>query len=190
MNDLDTWQLWLPIVVSAIVLFFASAAAWMVLPHHKPEWAGLPNEDALAKTIRDADVPPGQYMFPYLPNPSDMKSEEGKRRMAAGPHGTLYVWAGAPNTGVNMAYTVLYFLIVSAVLAYLATMALDRGANFMQVFRFVGTAGVLTYGSANILNGIWFRRRLLADIIDGAAYGLITGLIFAILWPGLIGASA
>jgi hypothetical protein len=190
MNGLDTWHLWLPIVVSAIVLFFGSAAAWMVLPHHKPEWTGLANEDAFTRSLRDANVPPGQYMFPYLPNPSDMKSDEGKRRMAAGPHGTLYVWPGAPNMSVNMAYTVLFFLIVSAVIAYLSTMALGRNANFMQVFRFVGTAGVLTYASANILNGIWFRRRLLADIIDGVAYGVLTGLIFALLWPSGIGPTA
>ena len=54
----------------------------------------------------------------------------------------------------------------------------------MTVFRFVGTAGILTYGTANILNGIWFGRKMVADIVDGIAYGLITGLIFAALWPG------
>ena len=54
----------------------------------------------------------------------------------------------------------------------------------MKVFRFVGTAGILTYGTANILNGIWFGRKMVADIVDGIAYGLITGLIFAALWPG------
>ncbi len=28
-------DLWLPIVVSAVIVFVASFLAWMVLPHHK-----------------------------------------------------------------------------------------------------------------------------------------------------------
>ena len=30
---------------------------------------------------------------------------------------------------------------------------------------------------------IWFGRKMAADIFDGIVYGLITGLIFAALWP-------
>jgi hypothetical protein len=182
--EMSVWELWLPIIVSGVALFFASFAAWMLLPHHKPEWTGLPNEDAVAKSLRDANVPPGQYMFPYCAGSADMKSEDFQRRSKAGPHGTLSVWPGAPNMGVNMACTVAFFIIANFVIAYLATMALEPGDKFMDVFRFVGTAGILTYGTANILNGIWFNRKMVADIIDGLAYGLITGLIFALMWPG------
>lgn len=183
--DLSVWELWLPILISGVVLFFASAAAWMALPHHKPEWKGLPNEEAVNQTIRDTGVSPGQYMFPFCQKSEDWKSEEAKRRMKTGPHGTLAVWPGAPNMGVNMVCTVIFFTLVSFGLAYLATMAtLPRGAGFMPVFRFMGTAGILTYGSANLLNGIWFRRKMLADIADGIVYGLITGLIFGLMWPG------
>jgi hypothetical protein len=64
-------------------------------------------------------------------------------------------------------------------------MAIPPGEGFGKVFRFVGTAGVLTYGTANILNGIWFGRKMVADIVDGVVYGLITGAIFALLWPGV-----
>jgi hypothetical protein len=86
--------------------------------------------------------------------------------------------------GVNMACTVAFFTIANAVIAYLAGIAIPPGADFLTVFRFVGTAGILTYGTANILNGIWFGRKMVADIIDGVAYGLITGIIFAAMWPG------
>jgi hypothetical protein len=50
--DTSVWSLWLPIVVSGVALFFASWAAWMLLPHHKPEWKGLPDENALMSTLR------------------------------------------------------------------------------------------------------------------------------------------
>ena len=178
------WELWLPILVSGVVLFFASVAAWMALPHHKPEWKGLPNEDALAQTIRDTQIAPGQYMFPFAGKSEDWKNEDTKRRMQAGPHGSLIVWPTAQSMGRNMLYTVIFFTVVNFVIAYLATMALGRGADFMSVFRFVGTAGVITYASANILNGIWFGRKMLADVVDGIVYGVVTGLIFAALWPG------
>jgi hypothetical protein len=86
--------------------------------------------------------------------------------------------------GLNMLCTLLFFTIANLVIAYLAAMVLKPGTDFMSVLRFVGTAGILTYGTANILNGIWFGRKMVADIIDGIAYGLITGLIFAAMWPG------
>ena len=178
------WALWLPIIVSGIALFFASWVAWMLLPHHKSEWQGLPNEDAFLNAQRNANIPPGQYMFPHSCSPEEWKTEEFKRRVETGPNGTLTIWKSPPNMGVNMLCTLLFFTIANFVIGYLAGMALPPGADFLTVFRFVGTAGILTYGTANILNGIWFGRKMVADIIDGIAYGLITGLIFAALWPG------
>ena len=77
--------------------------------------------------------------------------------------------------GVNMLCTVLFFVIANFVIAYLAGQVIAPGADKMKVFQFVGTAGILTYGTANILNGIWFGRKMVADIIDGVVFGLITG---------------
>jgi hypothetical protein len=185
--DLSVWELWLPILVSGVVLFFASAAAWMALPHHKPEWKVLPNEDAVMSAVRNSNVPPGQYMFPYCASAEAMKSEEMKSKLQAGPLGTLCVWPGQANMGLNMVCSVIFFIIVSFGICYLATMALQPGDSFWHVFRFTGTAGILNYASAPILNGIWFRRKMLADIADGIAYGLITGVVFGLMWPGVSG---
>jgi len=181
--DVSVWELWLPILISGVALFFASFAAWTILPHHKGEWTGLPNEDAVTKALKDANVPPGQYMFPYAKSPDDWKTEEFKQRMQAGPNGNLCVWASAPNMGANMACTLLFFVVANFIIAYLATQALQASATFMDTFQFVGTAGILTYGTANILNGIWFGRKMVSDIVDGIVYGGITGLIFALMWP-------
>jgi hypothetical protein len=181
-------SLWLPIVVSGVALFFASWLAWMMLPHHKKEWRGLANEDAVMSLIRSGGVAPGQYMFPYASCAADMGSAEHKAKMQAGPNGNLVVWPGPVNMGVNMLCTIVFFSVVSFVIAYLAAMVIAPGADRWFVFRFVGTAGILTYGSANILNGIWFGRKMFGDIMDGIAYGLITGGIFAWLWPAAIAA--
>jgi hypothetical protein len=177
-------SLWLPIVLSGVALFFASFVAWTKLPHHKKDWIGLPNEDAIMRQIKGDNLPAGQYCFPYAATPEAMKGDAYKSKMEAGPRGTLTLWKAPPNMGANMACTVVFFLIANAVIAYLAGMVLKPGTDPWFVFRFVGTAGVLTYGTANILNGIWFGRKMVGDIVDGIAYGLITGAIFAWLWPG------
>jgi len=157
------------------------------LPHHKSEWKGLPNEDAVIGALRNAAIPPGQYHFPYAKCPADMKAEEFQSKVKSGPRGTMTLWAAPPNMGANMVCTVLFFLVANFVIAYLAGMVIQPGADRWFVFRFVGTAGILTYGTANILNGIWFGRKMVADIVDGIAYGLISGAIFAAMWPATTG---
>jgi hypothetical protein len=54
----------------------------------------------------------------------------------------------------------------------------------MAVFRFVGTAGIVAYCAGGIQNVIWFKRRMITDLADGIVYGLITGVVFGLLWPG------
>src|SRR5262245_11535050 len=82
-------SLWLPIIVSGVALFFASWAAWMLLPHHKGEWKGLPDEEGVMTALRKFNIPPGQYNFPHACNPNEMNTEDFKRRKEAGPGGYL-----------------------------------------------------------------------------------------------------
>lgn len=39
---ITVFSLWLTIVLSAVAVFYASFVAWMILPHHKADWNGLP----------------------------------------------------------------------------------------------------------------------------------------------------
>ncbi len=39
--------LWLPIVLSAVIVFFASFVIHMVLKYHWGDWTKLPSEEAL-----------------------------------------------------------------------------------------------------------------------------------------------
>ena len=88
---------------SGVALFFASWIAWMILPHHKAEWKGLPNEDAVMGAMKNAGVAPGQYVFPYASCPEDMQSDAFKAKMQAGPCGNLTVWSGAVQHGQELA---------------------------------------------------------------------------------------
>jgi hypothetical protein len=98
-----------------------------------------------------------------------------------------------------MIWTFVVFLVVSTIIAYLAwaslghvakitvgSASLGDGLSFGKIFQVVGAAGILAYCFASFPNDIWFqksRRAMLMNFIDGVAFGLITGAIFAWLWP-------
>jgi uncharacterized membrane protein len=111
-----------------------------------------------------------------------MASEEFKQKQAK-CCGELLLWLSPINMGIAIGKTLLFFLIVAFVIAYLASLALPEGAAFMQVFQFVTTAGLLAH-CAGIFPGVfWFQRKIAMDLVDKTAYAIVTGLIFAALWP-------
>jgi len=170
------------IVVATLVCHTASFLAWVVLPHHRPDWKKLQIEDEFQEFITKNGIGPGQYMFPCYENPEDMQSQEFKDKMEKGPWGTMIVWKECPNMGKNIALTILFFFVVNFILAYIGTIAYEAGAPFMKVFRLISTAGILAFSAAGIQNAIWFRRRILMDVLDGVVYGILSGLILAGFW--------
>ena len=177
-------SLWLPTVLSAAALFFIGFLTWMVLGFHKADWQQLPDEAAFGEAVRGLNIPAGNYMVPYAGDGEEMKSQDFLDRQQAGPNGTVQLWDGPGSMGANLACQFGFLLITSFCLAYLATLGPQAGASFMEVFRFVGTAGILTYTAGHVPTTIWFKSRLTGNVIDGVLYGLATGVIFAALWPG------
>ena len=121
-------SLWLPILVSGVALFFASWAAWMLLPHHKPRMDG-PAERRRRHERRCAaiNVPPGQYMFPYAAIPEECKSEEFKRRDAGRPERHAHDLEARPTWASTCSARCCSSLIANFVIAYLAGMVLPPG---------------------------------------------------------------
>ena len=175
-------SLWLPIVLSAEALFFASFLSWMVVQIHRKDWVKLAKEDQFMQAARDCEIPVGSYMFPGCDKAAEMKSEAYAKKWEAGPCGVLSIYPKV-NMGRNLGLTFLYFLVVSFCLAYLASLALKPGANFMAVFRFVSTAGFMTFLAAIVQHAIWFHSRIVGHILESIAYAAISGAIFAALWP-------
>ncbi len=183
--DVTLTDLWMPIVFSAVIVFVASAIAWMVLPHHKPDFKRLPKEDAFLAALRAGNVAPGQYMFPYC-EPSDMKDPQKKKRYETGPLGVLLVWGGCPNMGRNMGLSFIFYLVVGVFVAYLGSHSLPAGAEYLRVFQVTGTAAIMAYCFASIPHAIWFGKPLRStatDLLDGVVYGLLTAGTFGWLWP-------
>ncbi|MHC4090672.1 MAG: hypothetical protein ACYSVY_10425 [Planctomycetota bacterium] len=171
-------QLWLSILVSAVIVFTASFLAWMVLPHHKKDVKPLPDEKALTAHLQKLNVGCGHGQ--------DMKSEEFKARYDAGPWGSMNILDAKPNFGRNLVLTFLFYILVSLFVGYITLLARPAGSEFLPVFRVAGAAGVLAYCAGSIPNAIFFGkpgRFVLTEFVDGVVYGLLTGATFALLWP-------
>lgn len=178
-------QLWLAILASGAAVWVYSALAWMALPHHKNDFRGLPDEAGAMAAIRALQLRPGNYCFPHAGTREEKRSAEFAARWKEGPAGLLNVW-GPVNMARNMVLSLVVNLAVSFVVGYLASTSLTRGADFWKVLQLTATAGVLGYTFGSLPNAIWFgssRNAVLANLFDGVMQGLITGLVFASLWP-------
>ncbi len=192
-------DLWLPILLSAVAVWIAAAIAWMALPHHKGDFKQLPDEDAAMSAVRNLGVAPGVYFFPHMKDCNRNKMDLAAReKFEKGPHGLLQVWPPdamrGGRMGRNMVTIFVVYIVVGVFVAYLATLAggvggLPRGSDFLKVFQFTGTAGVMAYCFASLPQDICFNkplRTVLANLADGIAFGVITGAIFAAMWPGAV----
>jgi len=178
--------LWLPILVSAAVVWIISAVVWMALPHHKRDFIALPDEDGLMDYLRRSGIKPGNYVFPDFRGREAMKSPKVEKALNEGPVGHLSVWQTPLTMGSKMVATFIVYLVVSTLIAYLTRVALPDAAPFAKVFQVAATAGILAYSFSFIPNAVWFgsyKRTIVASLVDGIVYGLITGAIFAWGWP-------
>jgi len=179
-------QLWLPILVSSVVVFIVSAMAWMVLPHHKEDIKKLPDEKAWFEHLKQADLSPGTYMWPQAVTPEEMKSEEFKTRYDAGPWGNLNILPAKPNFGLNLLLVFLVYAVIGTLVAYVTGRVNGAGAGFAAVFPVATAAAILGYCTGALPGAIFMAkpaRFVFTDFVDALAYAILTGLVFAMLWP-------
>lgn len=179
--------LWLPIVLSAVFVFIASSIVHMVLRYHQADYGKLPNEDAFRESVRKVSPPPGEYMFPRPSSMKECSSPEMIKKYEEGPVGTIVVYPnGMPSLGKALFQWFLYCVVVSFLVAYLATLALPSGLEYTKVFRFIGTAAIAIHATCNVTNSIWKNvswGTTMKFVLDGVIYGLVTAGTFGWLWP-------
>ena len=84
-------DLWLPIVLTGVATHLLCTLAWTVLPHHKPEWNRLPQENELMELLHNDNTPPNQYIFPFAADGTEAQSAEFKNKTAK-CNGMLVLW--------------------------------------------------------------------------------------------------
>jgi hypothetical protein len=179
-------SLWLPILLSAVVVFIISSLLHMVFMYHESDFKGLPQEDEVMDALRPFNLEEGEYVMPKA-GPKERNSEAYKEKTSKGPVGFLTIFPpGPPAMGKSLSLWFVYALIVSIFAAYIAGIALAPGTHYITVFRFAGTTAFVGYSLALMQNSIWYKRSWAAtfkSMFDGLIYALFTAGVFGWLWP-------
>lgn len=183
-------SLLLPMVLSAVVVFFASFIIHMVLGYHKNDLRKLPDaqEDEIIALMSRLNLPSADYGVPHPGSPERMKDPAFIAKMNKGPIVFLNVSPGtSPSMGKPLAQWFVYTLIVTFFAAYITSRAVTPGVSYLTVFRFIGTSAFMGYALGQIPDSIWYKRswvRTSKSIFDSLIYALLTAGVFGWLWPG------
>ncbi len=180
-------SLWLPILLSGVLVFVVSSIIHMALKYHRNDFAPMPDEEATRAVLGKQKLAPGQYAIPYLCDMKDMKDPAKIAKLAEGPVAFITV---RPNGPVNMGKTLIQWFLfsigIAIFVAYLTSRTLASGTAYLQVFRFAGTIAFLGYSGALVWAGIWKGvpwSKVWKDTFDGLIYALMTAGAFAGFWP-------
>lgn len=180
-------HLWLPILLSAVVVFIASSVLHMVLKYHQGDYKGLSNEDAVRAAINAGHAGPGQYMIPYCANPKEFATPAMSQKLMEGPVAVCAIRAnGQVRMGPMLGAWFVFVLVISFFTAYVLSRTMPLGTPYLEVFRTAGTVAWMGYAGAEITNSIWRYQPWTVtwkNVFDGLIYGLLTAGVFGWLWP-------
>jgi hypothetical protein len=179
--------LWVPILLSAVIVFIASSVIHMMLPYHRSDYRKLPSEAEAMDALRRLNIPPGDYMMPCPSGPADMRSPEFVEKRTKGPVAVITVFpSGPPAMGKNLVLWFCYSLIVGIIAAYISSRALQSGAHYLKVFQMAGCTAFTAYSLGLMQDSIWYGRSwstTFRSMFDGLIYGSLTAGVFGWLWP-------
>lgn len=179
-------SLWVPTLLSAVVVFIASSIIHMFLKYHGSDFVKLDSEDTVRGALGPLNIPPGEYMVPHVRH-EEMKQPENLEKFESGPVALITVLPnGVPGMGKSLGLWFAYCLLVSLFAAYLAGRTLMPGTEYMEVFRVAGTVAFAGYALALLHDSIWFARKWSTTakfMFDGLIYAVLTAGVFGWLWP-------
>ncbi|MBV8209292.1 MAG: hypothetical protein JO133_04430 [Burkholderiaceae bacterium] len=180
-------SLWLPILISAVLVFIASSVIHMALPWHRDDYRSLPQEEQAMEALRPFAIPPGDYMVPRAGDMAKMKTPEFQDKLKKGPVMVLTVMpSGTFSMGRPLLLWFIYSLVVGWFAAYVAGSTLAPATPYLKVFQVTGTVAFASYALALWPMSIWYRRSLgttVRSTIDGLIYGALSAGVFGWLWP-------
>lgn len=167
-------MLWLPILISAVLVFIASNILWMALPfwHHR-DYGRLADEKPILDALASAKS--GQYIIPWM----DWKTITPEQRAEAqrGPWAFMLVRnPGTFSLAKSLGIYFLYALAIAIFVAYITSRTRAAGTDYLEVFRIAGTAGFLSFAFRGVSDSIWYGKPwkvTFKEMIDGLIYGLL-----------------
>jgi hypothetical protein len=177
-------ELWLPILVAAVVLQFVSALIHTALGFwHTPDYWKVGEDRPFLDAMRG--LKSGLYLVPRM---LQKPTPEQKAEWESGPTAVMYVRNPASfSFGKTLGIYFLYCLVSSIFVAYIAGQTLAPGTPYLRVFQIAGATGMIFWAFGNnISDAIWYGkpwRVAFKYVIDGLIYGLLMGGVFGWLWP-------
>lgn len=181
-------ELFVPIALAVVLVFFASSVIHMVVKWHQPDYRKLPDEAAARMAMKG--LPPGEYIVPHCLDPKQMAEPEMKRKIEEEPSLTIYSRApGQMQMGPFLGKWVLYTLAISFMVAYIARAVLPPGTEYLKVFQIIGATAWLAYSWQGPSDSIWKGKPWSATArywVDGLVYASLTAGAFAWRWPAAL----
>ena len=180
-------SLWLPILLSAVVVFMASSVIHMGPFWHRSDFPRMPREEEVMNALRPLAIPPGDYFIPRADGMKEMRTAAFKEKMRLGPVAVMTVMPnGMFSMNRNLVQWFVFLIVVGIFAAYIAGRTLPPGTPYMRVFQIVSATAFIAYSLGLCQLSIWYRRAwslTLKSVFDGIIYGLLTGGVFGWLWP-------
>jgi hypothetical protein len=179
--------LWLPILLSAVIVFIASSIIHMAPLWHRNELPAPSDGDRLQDAMRPFGLQPGEYMLPRAKSMKDCNAPEFVEKLNRGPVLLMTVLTNGPmSMSRPLVQWFIFIVVVSVLTAYLAGATLLPDAPYLAVFRVAGTTAFIAYAAGVWPQSIWYHRpwsTTLKHTLDGLIYALLTGGTFGWLWP-------
>jgi hypothetical protein len=181
-------SLWLPILLSAVVVFFISSLIHMVFKWHAADYHAFANEDDVRAAIRAGNPTPGRYVVPYCGDMKAMADEGMQRKYREGPIAHVVIGPnGIPNMGKYLGTWFVWTLIIAAVAGCLAGHAFAPGPiHARSAAKLVAAITFIAHGFGSVTESIWMMRRwseTARHLLDAALYAAGSGAVFLWLWP-------
>jgi hypothetical protein len=180
-------SVWLPILLSAGVVFVISSLVHMVFKWHASDYSSFANEEAVRDAIRAGKPAHGRYVLPYCGDMKDMASEAMKKKYAEGPVGHITILPnGAPNMGKHLGQWFLWCLIIATVAAFVTVklVALDPFLA-RRAAKVIGALTFIAHGFGTVTESIWRGRPWSSSakyLLDAALYAIGSAAVFYWLW--------
>ena len=91
-------SLWLPILLSAVIVFIVSTIIHMGPFWHRGDYPRMPRETEVLNALRPFAIPPGDYFLPRPGGREEMRSPEFQEKVAKGPVAIMTVM---PNSSLR-----------------------------------------------------------------------------------------
>jgi hypothetical protein len=182
-------SLWLPILLSAVVVFVISSLVHMVIKWHAFDYQNFANEEAVRAALR-GDQPRVQgvkYVVPYCSDMKEMTSDAMRKKYQEGPNAVVVFGPnGQPNMGKNLGLWFLMSLVIAAITTFLTSrvVPLDH-AYAARAAKLAGAITFLAYGFSSVQESIWMYRSWRSTatyLADSVLYAIGTGAVFLWLW--------